>query len=71
MKVVTRIERFDDSLYYAPSDPAMRVFGTVGSLSIQRHRGIGPPFVRVGRRILYRGSDLNRILDAGRVETAA
>ena len=46
----------------------MRAFGSVGGLAVQRHRGSGPPFVRLGRRILYRGRDLNRILDTNHVE---
>ena len=31
----------------------------------------GPPFIRFGGRILYKGSDLNEWLESHRVETAA
>ena len=67
----TTFERFDDDLYYTPRDPNMRVFGTPGALAVKRCKGVGPPFVRVGRRVLYPGRDLNALLDAARVEPAA
>ena len=65
------MHRFDDSQYYRPADPAMRIFGTEGSLALQRHRDQGPPFHRMGRRILYFGRDLNEYLDKHRVEPRA
>ena len=71
MESVTQVGRFDDDLYYAPTDPAVRVFGTPGALAVQRCKGIGPPYSKVGRRVLYCGRDLNAILDAGRVEPRA
>ena len=36
-----------------------------------RHHGRGPRAVRVGRRVLYRESDLKAWLDAARAGTAA
>ena len=62
------MQRFDDDTYYRPNDPLMRLLGTPGSLAVQRHKSAGPPFTRLGRRILYRGSDLNSWLDKHRVE---
>ena len=62
--------RFQDDHYYRPADEAMRLIGTVGTLAIWRHRGEGPPFTRFGRRVLYRGDDLNAWLDSHRVEPA-
>ena len=67
----TTFRRFDDDTYYPPRHPALRMFGTVGSLAILRHKGLGPPFVKRGRSVWYRGSDLNDYLDSGRVETQA
>ena len=65
------LRRFDDDQYFTPRDPLMRIFGSPGSLAVQRHKGIGPPYFKIGRRVLYRGSDLNAALDAARVEPAA
>ena len=33
-----------------------------------RHRGMGPAFHRLGRKIIYRGEDLNACTDASRVD---
>lgn len=71
METVSRVARFDDDLYYAPKDPAMKVIGSPGALAVQRHRGQGPPYTKVGRRVLYLGRDLNQHIDAGRVETGS
>ena len=58
--VVSAIE--PDALF-RPDHPTLRSIGTVGTLAQWRHRGTGPPFVRYGRLILYRGRDLLRWLD--------
>lgn len=63
--------RFVDDEFYPPNHPLMRLFGSPGSLAVQRCKRRGPPFMRYGRRILYSGRDLNAILDSSRVETAA
>ena len=63
--------RFADEEYYPPQHPHMRLFGTPGALAVQRHKGIGPPYTKSGRRVLYLGADLNTLLDAGRVEPRA
>ncbi|MEI2718250.1 MAG: helix-turn-helix domain-containing protein [Candidatus Nanopelagicales bacterium] len=36
----------------------------VGTLRYWRHRGLGPPSFKVGRRVLYRRDDLDKWLDA-------
>ena len=62
------MRRFKDDHYYPPTDPAMRLLGTVGSLAVKRCKGKGPPFHKVGNKVFYLGKDLNDYLDAGRVE---
>jgi len=37
-------------------------------LAVERHRGVGLPYVRVGRRIRYRAKDIAAYLDANTVE---
>lgn len=62
------MRRFDDDTYYRPGDEQMRLIATAGCLAQWRHHGTGPPFTKFGRRILYRGCDLNRWMDEHRVE---
>jgi len=33
-----------------------------------RYRGIGPKFIKVGQKVLYRWSDVNAYLDANTVQ---
>ena len=63
--------RFDADRYYRTDDPALAVIATRGTLAQWRHRGYGPPYVRFGNRVLYRGVALNDWLDAHRVEPTA
>ena len=61
------MKKFDDDRYYPTTDPALALLATRGTLSQWRHRGEGPPYVKLGNRVLYLGSDLNRWLDERRV----
>ena len=61
---------FDPDKLYPANDPALRVLGGYFTLSRWRSDGTGPAFVRIGRRVLYRGTDLNAFLEANRVEPA-
>ena len=65
---MTNFERFDDNSYYLTSDPALGILGTRGSLSQKRHHGRGPTYHKLGSRILYKGSDLNKYLDQNIIE---
>ena len=42
---------------------------TVGALAQERFNGTGPRYIRDGRRIRYRASDIRAYLDANTVET--
>ena len=64
------MRRFDDDCYYKTTDPELGVLATRGTLSQWRHRGEGPPYVRFGNRVLYRGSELNQFLDSHVVRPA-
>ena len=57
------LRRFEDDRYYRPTDPDMRVLGTPGTLAQWRHRAVGPPYIKHGRRVLYLGKHLNGYLD--------
>lgn len=61
--------RFEDDRYYRTSDPELLVIATPGTMAKWRCRGIGPPYIRFGGRILYIGRDLNEWLEKHRVNT--
>ena len=71
MKGEMPMKRFEDDRYYPTTAPELRVLGSRGTLAQWRHRGMGPPYIRFGNRVLYKGRDLNEWLDGKRVKTAA
>lgn len=62
---------FDDNRTYELGDPELDVIGDREKLAQWRHKGIGPAFYRLGRKILYHGADLNAWAAACRVEAGA
>ena len=61
---------FDPDKFYATGDPALLLLGRPSTLAHWRSEGIGPPFHKLGARILYSGRDLNDWIAGHRVETA-
>lgn len=59
---------FEQDRTYVLGDPELDVIGNREKLAQWRHRGIGPAFYRLGRKIMYRGEDLNAWAEAHRVE---
>ena len=57
------VSTIDPDGLYRTDHPTLRSLGTAGTLAQWRHRGTGPPFVRYGRLILYRGRDILQWLD--------
>lgn len=55
---------FDPAKLYPANDPEIEVLGTYSTLASWRHEGRGPAFIKVGTRVLYRGSDLNSWLES-------
>jgi hypothetical protein len=47
-----------------PAQVAAALFTSEAGLAQMRYRGTGPRFVKRGRRVLYRWSDVRRYLDA-------
>ena len=64
------MEYFEPSSLLSPDDEKMRLFGTVEKLAQWRHRGRGPAYIKVGRKIMYLGADLNDYLTKRRVVTS-
>lgn len=50
---------FDPDTYYRPNDPKLRQYASMQTLANWRHQRRGPKYFRFGRRILYKGCDLN------------
>jgi len=59
---------FDNNRNYVLGDDELAILGDREKLAQWRHKGVGPAFYRMGRKIVYRGSDLNTWADAQRVE---
>ena len=54
---------FEDDRLYRAGDPALRAIGAYFTLAQWRSKSTGPAYVRIGRRIFYRGRDLNEWLE--------
>ena len=59
---------FDETRTYVLGDPELKLIGSKEKLSQWRHRSVGPAFYRMGRRIIYHGTDLNEWAATQRVE---
>lgn len=59
---------FDNERNYVLGDPELDVIGDRDKLAQWRHKNTGPAFYRLGRKIIYRGADLNAWAEAGRVD---
>ena len=58
---------FEAGKLYFTNDPALLVIGRPSTLAHWRSEGRGPAFIKIGRRVAYRGSDLNAWLDDRRI----
>lgn len=59
---------FENSRNYVLGDPELDLIGDRDKLAQWRHKNMGPAFYRLGRKIVYRGFDLNAWADANRVD---
>jgi len=62
---------FENERSYLLGDSELDLIGDREKLAQWRHKGIGPAYYRLGRKIVYRGADLNAWAEANRVETNA
>ena len=58
----------DPDAVATPKQVAEFLHQTEASLAAGRHRGIGPLFIKHGRRVLYRWRDIYSYLDANTVQ---
>ena len=61
-------ELFKNDRTYVLGDRELDLIGDRDKLAQWRHKGVGPAFYRLGRKIVYRGIDLNVWAQARRVE---
>lgn len=59
---------FEDDRSYLLGDPELDIIGDRQKLAQWRHKMKGPAFYRLGRKIIYCGSDLNAWLASNRVD---
>ena len=59
---------FDQNRNYILGDTELDLIGDRDKLAQWRPKGMGPAFYRLGRKIVYRGADLNAWAEAQRVE---
>lgn len=59
---------FEQDRNYVLGDTELNVIGNREKLAQWRHKGTGPAFYRLGRKIIYRGADLNAWANAQRIE---
>jgi hypothetical protein len=62
--------KLDDQLA-TPEQVAESLNVTISTLAQQRYRGIGLPYIRVGRAVRYRWADVQAYLDARTVKPGA
>jgi len=59
---------FEQDRNYVLGDAELDLIGDRTKLAQWRHKGMGPPFYKLGRKIIYRGADLNAWAEANRVD---
>ena len=59
---------FEQNRNYVLGDEELNIIGDRDKLAQWRHKGMGPAFYKLGRKIIYRGADLNSWAEAQRVE---
>lgn len=60
---------FEQNRNYVLGDPELEIIGDRDKLAQWRHKGTGPAFYRLGRKIIHRGADLNAWAESNRVDT--
>ena len=59
---------FEQNRNYVLGDPELDLIGDRMKLAQWRHKSMGPAFYRLGRKIIYKGADLNAWAEANRVD---
>ncbi|SHH81064.1 MerR family transcriptional regulator [Marivita hallyeonensis] len=59
---------FEQNRTYVLGDPELEIIGDRNKLAQYRHKGMGPAYYKLGRKIIYHGADLNAWAEANRVD---
>ncbi|MFZ3585492.1 helix-turn-helix domain-containing protein [Loktanella sp. DJP18] len=59
---------FEQNRNYVLGDTELNIIGDRDKLAQWRHNGTGPAFYKLGRKIIYRGADLNAWAETHRVD---
>lgn len=59
---------FEDERCYVLGDLDLELLGDRDKLAQWRHKGVGPAYYKIGRKVIYRGTDLNDWLAARRID---
>lgn len=62
---------FENSRNFVLGDPELEIIGPRDKLAQWHHRNVGPPFLKFGKKVIYRGVDLNTWAESQRVDPAA
>ena len=62
---------FEQNRTYVLGDPDLDVIGDREKLAQWRHKGNGPAYYKLGRKIIYRGADLNSWAESCKVKPAS
>jgi hypothetical protein len=61
---------FEENRHYQPTDPEILfLLGSREKQAQMRHHGRSPVYYRLGRKIIYQGSDLNNWANSQRIES--
>jgi len=60
---------FEQNRNYVLGDDELDILGDREKLAQWRHKKMGPPFYKLGRKVVYHGADLNDWAEANRVDT--
>ena len=63
------VKLFENNRSYVLGDPELKILGTREKLAQWRHKSVGPPYYKLGRKIVYTGNDLNSWAETNRIET--
>lgn len=59
---------FEQNRNYLPGDPELEIIGDRTKLAQWRHKGTGPAYYKLGRKVIYRGADLNAWAERQRID---
>ncbi len=59
---------FEQNRNYVLGDAELDIIGNRDKLAQWRHKGMGPAYYKLGRKVIYRGSDLNDWAEANKTD---